>query len=78
MQALKNFGTDFTLLTHLFPGRTRRQCKNKYTKECKANAKRVDEALKGNETGNSAPYDAVLSRVRGESDGTVRSIYYGF
>ena len=71
-QALSAFGTDFTLLSQLFPGRNRRQCKNKYTKECKANARRVDEALKGNPSG-SAPYEEILSRLRGETDGTVRA-----
>ena len=75
VQALSAFGTDFTLLSQLFPGRNRRQCKNKYTKECKVNARRIDEALKGNPDG-SAPYEEVLSRLRGETDGSVRSLKF--
>ena len=35
MQALKIFGTDFTLISRVFAGRSRRQIKNKYTKENK-------------------------------------------
>ena len=72
LQALSAFGTDFTLLSQLFPGRNRRQCKNKYKKECKANVQRIDQALKGNPDG-SAPYEEVLSRLRGDTDGSVRS-----
>lgn len=34
-QALSTFGSDFTLIASLFPGKNRRQIKNKYTKECK-------------------------------------------
>ncbi len=35
VQALKIFGTDFTLISRVFAGRSRRQIKNKYTKENK-------------------------------------------
>lgn len=35
LQALATFGSDFTLIASLFPGKNRRQIKNKYSKECK-------------------------------------------
>lgn len=44
-RALSQFGTDFTLITNLFPGRERRHIKNKYTRENKLNPERVDAAL---------------------------------
>jgi hypothetical protein len=31
--SLRQFGTDFAIMQHIFPGRTRRQIKNKYAKE---------------------------------------------
>lgn len=34
-QALATFGSDFTLIATLFPNKTRRQIKNKYSKESK-------------------------------------------
>jgi hypothetical protein len=45
VQALSQFGTDFTLITHLFPGRQRRHLKNKFTRESKINPQKVDNAL---------------------------------
>jgi Myb DNA-binding like len=35
LQALATFGSDFTLIATLFPNKTRRQIKNKYSKESK-------------------------------------------
>lgn len=37
-QALATFGSDFTLIATLFPNKTRRQIKNKYSKESKVHA----------------------------------------
>eukprot|EP00177_Eucheuma_denticulatum_P004074 GFKZ01007380.1.p1 GENE.GFKZ01007380.1~~GFKZ01007380.1.p1 ORF type:complete len:316 (-),score=40.24 GFKZ01007380.1:15-827(-) len=44
-QALRMFGTDFSLMERLFPKRSRRQLKFKFKREDKENPKRVDEAL---------------------------------
>jgi len=44
-KALSQFGTDFTLISHLFPGRERRHLKNKYTRENKLHPDRIDEAM---------------------------------
>lgn len=44
-QALKQFGTDFSLIQRLFPGRTRRQIKKKYLIEDRMNPKRVESAI---------------------------------
>lgn len=43
--ALKCYGTDFSLFERLFPGRPRRQLKNKFKREERENPARVDEAL---------------------------------
>lgn len=40
------FGADMTLLSRLFPSRSRRQIKNRYKKEEKENSDRVMWALK--------------------------------
>jgi hypothetical protein len=45
-QALRQFGTDFSLIQRLFPGRTRRQIKKKYLAEDKLNPERVEEAVR--------------------------------
>jgi hypothetical protein len=46
MQALSQFGTDFTLIAQLFPGRQRKHLKKKFCKEGKVNAARVDAAMR--------------------------------
>lgn len=46
MQALSQFGTDFTLIAQLFPGRQRKHLKKKFCKEAKINAARVDAAMR--------------------------------
>ena len=46
-QALTQFGTDFSLMERLFPGRARRSLKNKYIKESRKDGARVDAALRG-------------------------------
>jgi len=44
--ALRKYGTDFTLITMLFPGRTRSQIRNKFKREEKENGPFIDLALK--------------------------------
>ena len=45
-ETLSMFGTDFEMISKLFPGRTRRQIKNKYNCEERKNPKRITLALK--------------------------------
>jgi transcription factor TFIIIB component B'' len=45
-ETLSMFGTDFEIISKLFPGRTRRQIKNKYNCEERKNPKRITLALK--------------------------------
>lgn len=45
-RALRQYGTDFTIIEKLFPTRTRRQIKNKFKKEEKDNLAKIDFALK--------------------------------
>ncbi len=40
-QALERYGTDFTLMEKLIPGRKRRHFKNKFRRECKVGNGRV-------------------------------------
>ncbi|KAI9864532.1 MAG: Transcription factor TFIIIB component B [Trichoglossum hirsutum] len=45
--ALRMFGTDFGMISKMFPGRTRRQIKLKFNKEERTDSKRVTEILTG-------------------------------
>lgn len=43
--ALRRFGTDFTMMLTAFPGRTQRQLKNKYKQESRTQSSLVSMAL---------------------------------
>ena len=43
--ALRRFGTDFTMMLTAFPGRTKRQLKNKYKQESRTQSALVSLAL---------------------------------
>lgn len=45
-KALQIFGTDFSIIMKLLPGRSRKQIKNKFNKEEKANPEKIDLILK--------------------------------
>lgn len=45
-RALEIFGTDFSLITKLFPNRNRNQIKNKFLKEEKVSRKKIDSVFK--------------------------------
>lgn len=47
VQAISLFGTDFTLIERMLPGRKRRALKNKLQREYRNDFKRVDAALSG-------------------------------
>ncbi len=64
-QALATFGSDFNTIATLFPSRTRRAIKLKFTREEKSDPGRIDAALKGR-TCNSTAYQSVLSRLEFE------------
>jgi transcription factor TFIIIB component B'' len=49
-QGLRNFGTDFQMISHMFPGSTRRSIKLKFTREERDDPERVREALLGQST----------------------------
>lgn len=75
-QALSQFGTDFTLICHLFPGRHRRHLKNKFNKESKANPTRVDDALKASANATISSYQVRVGGWvgwRGEGEAWIRS-----
>lgn len=48
--ALKNWGTDFQIISQLFPGKTRAQIKKKFNREERLDAQRVNDALLGKDT----------------------------
>lgn len=45
-QAVSQWGTDFEMITRLFPRRTRREIKAKWTKESRQHPQRLDDAFK--------------------------------
>lgn len=53
LQALREFGTNFAMIQHLFPGRTRKQVLLKYKKEEKSCPLRVSEAMRLKPCGSS-------------------------
>ena len=63
-KALSQFGTDFTLISQLFPGRQRRHLKNKFTRESKIAPKRVDEALKAASRSTVASYKEMITMLQ--------------
>eukprot|EP00850_Spirogloea_muscicola_P004390 SM000019S04934 [mRNA] locus=s19:29026:30919:- [translate_table: standard] len=65
-QAVRQFGTDFTLIQHLFPGRTRRQIKSKYLNEDRNNPQRVVEAIKYQCKGHQH-YEDLIAAMKGSS-----------
>lgn len=71
-QALATFGSDFNTIATLFPAKTRRAVKLKFSREEKINPHRVNEALKGGIC-NSSAYESVLSRLEFEPDCEVRN-----
>lgn len=49
-KALSMFGTDFFIISKMFPGKTRRQIKLKFVREERANPVRINSALLGDES----------------------------
>eukprot|EP00898_Chlorokybus_atmophyticus_P000547 jgi/Chlat1/1493/Chrsp12S02027 len=66
-QAMTHFGTDFTLIQRMLPGRTRRQCKAKYKAEELRNPKRVEAALTHTDPLDTAQYEEVLALITAQS-----------
>eukprot|EP00118_Oscarella_pearsei_P028454 m.2192 g.2192 ORF g.2192 m.2192 type:complete len:391 (+) comp8425_c0_seq1:748-1920(+) len=62
--ALSRMGTDFGLMTSLFPNRTRKQIKAKFKREEKVNCARVNEAIRRNVPMNEATFE-------GDEDGLI-------
>ena len=55
-QAVRQFGTDFSLMERIFPGRPRRTLKKKFNKEERADPNRLTRALQGGGRGDSAAH----------------------
>ena len=67
MQAIKLFGTDFSLMEKMFPGRQRKALKFKLRREYKDNPERINAALSGKGCDASSYQEVIkaLQRVRG-------------
>ncbi|KAF2841435.1 hypothetical protein M501DRAFT_1055564 [Patellaria atrata CBS 101060] len=64
-EALRMFGTDFMIISKMFPGMTRRQIKAKFVREERCATERVKQAL----VGNSVPMDfEVYKEKAGKED----------
>ncbi|KAI3923758.1 hypothetical protein MKW98_011388 [Papaver atlanticum] len=61
-EAIQQFGTDFSLIQHLFPGRTRYQLKLKYKKEERQQPMRLSDALT-NRSKNHSHFELVIGRL---------------
>ena len=68
-QAIKLFGTDFSLMEKMFPGRQRKALKFKLRREYKDNPERIDAALSGKGCDASSYQEVVkaLHKVRRQS-----------
>jgi transcription factor TFIIIB component B'' len=66
--ALQMFGTDFMMISTLFPGTTRRSIKTKFNREERENPRRIKDALNGQRNSNWAEY---LTRSGMEDDAFV-------
>ncbi|KAL9653996.1 hypothetical protein ABK040_014205 [Willaertia magna] len=66
---LKQFGTDFSMISRLFPKRTRREIQNKYKSEEKKNKKKIESALR-----NRAPIDMTLFQNKSKEKDKVQGV----
>lgn len=65
-EGLRMFGTDFMIISKMFPGRTRRQIKLKFTREERQDPVRVKEALTGPRIPMDLTFLSQLSNVEYE------------
>ncbi|WAQ84399.1 hypothetical protein PtA15_4A852 [Puccinia triticina] len=67
--AVRLFGSDFEMISQLFPGRTRRQIRLKWNKEEKINGAEITAALLGKKRSSTGAEDDELSRISEHSEG---------
>ncbi|CAL8462570.1 g2103 [Coccomyxa elongata] len=63
-KALRLFGSDFTLLERMFPGRERKALKHKLRREYKADHARLDAALRGGGAASLDSYKEVVALLK--------------
>lgn len=61
-QGLKSFGTDFQMISHMFPGFTRRSIKTKFTREERENPEGIREALQSRSELNTGGWGVFLEK----------------
>ncbi|XP_076954840.1 uncharacterized protein LOC143629455 [Bidens hawaiensis] len=62
-EAIQQLGTDLSMVTECFPGRTREQIKSKFKKEYKQNRLRIESALNTRAKGHSQ-FNIVIERLK--------------
>ena len=70
---LRQFGTDFELISNIFPGRNRKQIKNKFKKEEKTNPARINEALRNSLPFDFEVYNQLRQKIQEEEEGKEES-----
>eukprot|EP00771_Trimastix_marina_P001563 gnl/Trimastix_PCT/2643.p1 GENE.gnl/Trimastix_PCT/2643~~gnl/Trimastix_PCT/2643.p1 ORF type:complete len:362 (-),score=73.94 gnl/Trimastix_PCT/2643:3-1088(-) len=65
-QALRKYGTDFSILMRLFPTRTRQQLRNKFKREEREHPWKIEDALK-HRTRGTEHYTSMANDVRSEN-----------
>ena len=74
MQAIALFGTDFSLIEKMFPGRQRKALKFKLRREYRDNPEHVDAALSGKDCGATSYQEVVTALQRVSDDPTTTTI----
>ncbi|XP_046367547.2 titin homolog [Haliotis rufescens] len=65
-KALSTVGTDFSLMMHLFPSRTRREIKNKFKKEEKLHRREIDKAIQNRTAFNMTDFERLQEEAEEE------------
>lgn len=65
-KGLRMFGTDFMMISKMFPSMSRRHVKLKYTREERANLSRIHENLKSREEVNMDEFSEMTNQVYGD------------
>ncbi|XP_046552444.1 transcription factor TFIIIB component B'' homolog [Haliotis rubra] len=65
-KALSTVGTDFSLMLHLFPSRTRREIKNKFKKEEKLHRREIDKAIQNRTAFNMTDFERLQEEAEEE------------
>ena len=71
-RALSQFGTDFSLMAMLFPGRMRKHLKKKFCKESKVSPERIDAAMRASAHATLGSYREMIDLLK-NSKGMIKN-----